>query len=350
MIEPGKQVEQLLPYPRTDLLRLAELGDGSLEPCSDVARHIWAELVQVLQAAVHLRHEPKPTERQEGVPPRAQVERDLLYCHTELAESERGRSADPLHIGIHANADQVGTVRQAQPRMDAGRHGRGEGAAGGRLRDGREIAGAGHSVEHQPDVFRSPRDGAGHLERVPRPVGGPGRHQASTGPKSHHPAEGSRDSERPTQVGSLTQRDHAGGERRCAAAGGAARAPGRIPGIAGAAEDLVEGVSSSRELGAVGLAQDHGTGLPQPLHHHGVLVGNVLSGDGRTVGGAEACHWSDVLDPHGQATEWADPALRRFPLQCPRVVQRALRERDDGVHGGVEPLHAGKTRFDDLHR
>ena len=50
----------------------------------------------------------------------------------------------------------------------------------------------------------------------------------------------------------------------------------RVPRIARAAEDLVEGVATRGELGRVGLAENDGASVAQPLDHERVRVSNVV--------------------------------------------------------------------------
>ena len=195
---------------------------------------------------------------------------DFLDRRARLAELERRGPAGPLDVRIHADADQVGRVREPEPAANPAA------AAAAKLRPpwaarGRQWARPRHGVEHEPDVLRGAGEGAGYLEGVPQPVRGPRGHQARRRPEPDDPAERCGDAQRAAQIGPLGQRDHACGQRGRAAAGGAARAPLRVPRIPGAAEDLVEGVAPRGELGAVGLAEDDGAGLAEAPHHERVL-------------------------------------------------------------------------------
>jgi hypothetical protein len=108
------------------------------------------------------------------------------------------------------------------------------------------------------------------------------------------------------------------------AARGAARALAGVPGIARPAEHLVEGVAAGREFRAVRFAQDDRARIPEPLHHDGVRVGNVVGVHRRSERGSEAGDRRDVLDAGGQPAEQSGVFTASDPaIQLIGIVQRA---------------------------
>ena len=176
-----------------------------------------------------------------------------------------------------------------------------------------------------------------------------GGHEPDGRADAHHAAERGGDPQRPAEIRSLAQRDHARRQRGAAAAGRAAGALRRVPGVARPAEDLVEGVAAGRELGRVGLAEDHRAGGLEPLHDEGVFLRDVILVEWRAERRAEPRDRGDVLDPHGQpAQEAGGLAACQPPLQVAGVVQRSRVERDDRVDRWVVALEPLQTRLDDL--
>jgi hypothetical protein len=117
---------------------------------------------------------------------------------------------------------------------------------------------------------------------------------------------------------------------------GAARRHRRVPGIAGDAEDLVEGLGPGAEFGRVGLGHDHAAARLDTLDHGVGACRHVIGEDGRAEGGADAGHLGQVLDRHRQAPEIARRRIVGV-LQALRVVPRAVeatgRQRVDGAIG-----------------
>ena len=82
--------------------------------------------------------------------------------------------------------------------------------------------------------------------------------------------EGGRDADRAARVAAHGQAHHAGGHGRRAAAAAAAGRERRVPRIAGDAEGRTVGDAFPVEFRGAGLAQQHGAGIGQPLHEHGM--------------------------------------------------------------------------------
>ena len=284
-----------------------------------------------------MRHEPQPAQHEEGRANERQVDPVLLDDGASVGEIEGSVAADPLDVGVDADAGRVGCIGHAQPTGDAGRGRRREVAALDRRAQRRLETGAGHRLQPQGDVARRARHRPADLQRVPRPAARRRRHQAHRRAQTGHAAERRRDPERAAEVGALGQCDHAGGQGHSAAAGRSTGALGRVPRIAGGAEHLVEGVAAGGELRAVGLADDDRAGTPEPRDHGRVLGGHVVGEQRRPVGGAHAGHRCDVLDADRQPAQQARClASRQRLVHRPSLVVGAVVHRDDRVQHRVE--------------
>ena len=103
---------------------------------------------------------------------------------------------------------------------------------------------------------------------------------------------------------------HAGRDRDRRSARRARRAERRIPGIAGDAEHLVDGVGAGREFRRVGLAEHDGAGGLEAAHHFGVFGRHMVLEQRRAVGGANAGGRRHVLDADRQAVQRPELARR----------------------------------------
>ncbi len=245
-----------------------------------------------------------------------------------------------------AFATAVGAIRDPQSLLDPGPRRAGEVAAGRRLHERRQRARPGDRLQHQPQVLGGARDGTGDLQIVPHPVARMRGHEPHRRPDPQHAAERRGDAQRSAQIGTLAQGDHAGRERGAAAARRSARTERRIPRVPRAAEDFVEGVAPSGELGRVGLAEDHRARGAQPLHHERVLGGDVVLVERRPERRAQALDRRDVLDADRQPAQEAGRfTLLEPPLELPGVVAGALVEGDNGVESRVVFLQPIETRL-----
>ena len=199
--------------------------------------------------------------------------------------------------------------------------------------------------EPERQVLRRACHQPGDHDGVPHPVGGLGGDQAGGGAEPGHPAEGRRDAERPSQVGPLRQREHAGREPRRPAAGRPSRRERRVPRVAGCAEHVVEGVGPRGELRRVGLAHHHRPGGPQAAHHQRVLRGHVVRVQRRAVGGAQPRHRRHVLDPDRHPRERPDVlSPRQPPVDRARTVEGARGEGHHRIDHPVVPTNAVERR------
>ena len=65
----------------------------------------------------------------------------------------------------------------------------------------------------------------------------------------------------------------------------------------------IDGVGAGREFRRIGLAEDDGAGLAQPLDRGGILVGHEILVERRAEGGADALGERHVLDHDRQAVQ-----------------------------------------------
>ena len=217
---------------------------------------------------------------------------------------------------------------------------------GVRQRQRRQVArlGADDGVEREGQVPGRPGHRA--LGRQQRPAGRPGtpaRDPAEGRLQSGEPVHRRRDADRPTAVGPGGQRDQAGGQGRPRPAGRPAGGAVERPRVAGRTERLVDRVGLPPQLRAVGLADDHAPGRPQPLDQRRVVGGRRRPGeDGRPVGGDEAGRVLEVLDPERDPGQGPDVLARRDALvDRVRVGQGRLGvHRHEGAHLAVEPVDA----------
>ena len=99
------------------------------------------------------------------------------------------------------------------------------------------------------------------------------------------------------------KRHHAAGDRGRRAAAAAARRARRVVGVAGRAEDGVEGLRAGAELGRVRLADDDRAGAAQARDEQRVRGRDVVAVDRRAVGRPHAGGVLEVLDRDRQAVQ-----------------------------------------------
>ena len=120
----------------------------------------------------------------------------------------------------------------------------------------------------------------------------------------------------------------------------------RSYGIAGDAEDLVEGVPAGGELRDVGLADGDHAGLLHPLDHQVVGVRDEVGPGRRAEGGADAGRQVIVLVRHRQSVQRPGEftAGGQLVLLVGQLERPLGGQRDDGVDPRVhllDPLQVG---------
>ena len=143
--------------------------------------------------------------------------------------------------------------------------------------------------------------------------------------------EGGRDADRAARVAAHGQAHHAGGHGRRAAAAAAGRER-RVPRIAGDAEGRTVGDAFPVEFRGAGLAQQHGAGIGQPLHEHGMGRRRFGRRERRTAPRGPAAHGGEFLDGHRHAVQRSERrALAPAFLGFSRAGQRAGAVQREGV-------------------
>ena len=135
------------------------------------------------------------------------------------------------------------------------------------------------------------------------------------------------------------------------AAAAATAGLGRIIRIQGRAEDLVEGLRTSTELGRIGFADGNGTTALETLDSQRVAFGDVVLVDRRTERRAQTGGFLQILVGDGQTVQRASfDATRQHRIcgigQGERVVVRDA--RDDSIHERVDTLNLREVRLHDL--
>ncbi len=144
------------------------------------------------------------------------------------------------------------------------------------------------------DVAHARRKHAGRVELPRETFHADGGQQLIGGLETRHPAEGRGPNDRAAGLAADCDRDHAGGDRRGRARGGAAGRVLHIPGIAGLGRLHV------RELGGHGLAEQQPAGAAD-LRDQGRIGSRAVAGvDRRAVFGGEIHRIEDVLDADGK--------------------------------------------------
>ena len=185
---------------------------------------------------------------------------------------------------------------------------------------------------------------AEHLERA-------FRHAAESGLQAEAAGVASGDADGAAAVRAGGQRHHAGGDRRRGAAAGAAGRALQVPGVARDPEQQVLGERRVPELRRVGLAQQDGARLLQPLHLHGVPVRPVVLVRHRGVCGWESLGVLQLLHAEGEPGQRADILPAGDAVRSGTGVrQRLLRSHgDEGVEGRIDLLDALEGGLHQLH-
>ena len=224
--------------------------------------------------------------------------------------------------------------------------------AGHVQRQRRARVGAGDGVEQQGGVGHRAGQGAVHVEREPRRGGGPARYAARRRAEPDDVAEAGRVAQRASEVAAVGEGCHARGEGGGGPAAAAAARLRQVPGVAGRAEHLVEGLRAGPQFGRVGLAEGDRAGGPLALDDEGRLVGHVVLEGAAAEGGADAGGDEQVLVNDGQAVQGADREARR-QVRVRRVgggERRVGHAGHDGVDARIEPVDAVEMRLHDLAR
>ena len=338
-----------MPEPTSEILRGSQLFRRHLQARAHVVADVRAKTILLVEPGKHLRDEPEPAQREECGPARREVELQIFDMGAAIFQAERRRAANTLDGGIDADAGDIGTVRGMHASSHAGLHGGDKIASGYRLRNRRQIARPGNGLKHQRHVLRGSSHRAGHLQRVPCPIGRMCRHQSDGRPQPHDAAERCRNAQRSAEVRAFRQRDHSRDESGGAPTRRSARALRRIPRVARAAEHVVERVRAGGKLGTIGFAHDDGAGLAQPPDDERIFFWNVIGVDRRAERGAHAGHGRDILDAHRQPAQQSWIFAARQPLvQLPRVVHHSRIVRDDGVQRRVVLLYAIEAGADEI--
>ncbi len=289
-----------------------------------------------VQVAVVL-DEVKAAQRVEALVGASEIGTGLDHRHAGIAQ----QVYRPPHRAVHRNRHRHAAVgvdrpgdpqaaRIARPRRRAAARERAAVTGGGLLaefdrpladRPARRRAedgtpGETHVVDgaaHRPDHRQRIECVRAHLQRR---IGNRARAQADDAAEAGRIAQAGR------QIRAVGDHRHVAGQRdRRAARRTARRAIERV-GIAGHAEQRVEGLRTGRELGRVRLAEQHRVGVEQALDDRIVDGGHVFGVDRRTERGAQARGAMGVLRDVGQPGE--------------------LTHRVTGVHRRRQPLGPGQ--------
>ena len=103
-----------------------------------------------------------------------------------------------------------------------------------------------------------------------------------------------------------------GGDGGGLASAGAAGGVGKVPRVVGAAVEEVVGLVGHQELGAVGDAEDDGSGRAKAADSFGIVGRNEIAVEEATAFAAVTGNGDGGLDGEGEAVECAS----RVPLSC----------------------------------
>ena len=283
-------------------------------------------------------------ERHEDFVDRAEIRRGLLDDAAQLLEAPRHPGADLADLAI--DLEPAAEVNREGDTLRQGGigHRRAE-RYRGRVEGHRVVrTESRHRVEEQCEISDVARHRPLHrLWRI-EIVRGAARHPAGRRAEADRRAVGAGPPQRPAMVGAVRQPDLAGCHRNRAAAGGAAAGKRSVPGIARAAEHLVEGAATRAELRRVRLAHHDAALALDALDQRMRLLGHVVGEDRRAVGGAHAAHVGQVLDRNGKTGEPARLIFRLIGLAfhdplcvLPGTIEAQSRH---GVHGRLDLGHA----------
>ncbi|GCB95722.1 hypothetical protein SALB_08529 [Streptomyces noursei] len=182
-----------------------------------------------------------------------------------------------------------------------------------------------HPVEQHRAVAHRAADAALHGQAVEHLVEvGPPGDPAAGGLQPEEAVVRGGDADRAGGVGGVRERDHPGGDGRARSPAGSARAPLRVPGVAGGAvQDGFRRVAVGH-LRCRGAPERHEAGAAEAPHQGGVGSGDVAGGEAAAQFRAPAGHGDpDVLDQERDSGQ-------RCAAGGGRVVGRP------GLHDGVE--------------
>ncbi len=195
---------------------------------------------------------------------------------------------------------------------------------------------------HVPHVARAGRR-TGRLE--------PGqRNGLHAWPQAVDAAEAGRDAHRADQVRAVLEEGQAGGECGRGPAAGAARGARRVPRAAGHAVPVVRRLPEVGEHEVhVRLPDDHRAGLPQPVHHGGVRVGQVVLERRVAPGGVQPGDVEALLDRDRHAEQRRPGARGHRPVRLGGLPQRRLgAQLDHRVQPGVDGGDPGQQQLGQL--
>ena len=227
--------------------------------------------------------------------------------------------------GSRADGGQEGAVRRSGVRRSRVR-------ALGRVEERRTVAN------------RPAHDVARHQPMPCLTLGGAERGPPARGLEAEQPAGRSRDPDAPATIARVGDGDDPSGHGRRRAATGTARGVVGVPRIARRTAELGLGHAEDPELGAVGLAQEHDTGLAVAREELGVMVGHIVvqrpAREGARLVRQMAVH---VLDQEWHAAERAVGQVTGRDL-----ASGAVHAVHDGVERGVDLIGPGDGRLDQL--
>ena len=138
----------------------AAMSHADIEPRTNVSREVGVDLIEPVQALpVRAQHRlgAKGEKRRCSV---GEIVTDLLDRRPGLRQTERGLTAKPLQLTVHAYAGDVGAIGEPQARERARARDRFESARPWRhAGQGRVRGESGHGVEHQGAIGGAARHG-----------------------------------------------------------------------------------------------------------------------------------------------------------------------------------------------
>ncbi len=165
--------------------------------------------------------------------------------------------------------------------------------------------GTGDGAEGEGEVGDGTRQASGCAQ------GGPGEgrfrigYTADRRAEAGDVAEGGGVAEGASHVGTTGDGDEAAGQRDGGAAGRSAAGLRQIVGIAGGAEDPVEGLGPGAEFRGVGFAESNGAGQTHALDDEVVFGGDVILEERGAEGGTDAAGFHEVLVGNREAVKRA---------------------------------------------
>ena len=195
---------------------------------------------------------------------------------------------------------------------------------------------AAHGVEQQRQVLDIARHRALDAEIAIDLEDRRMRDAADARPHADNAAEARGIAQRAAHVGAVRKPGHAGGERGGGAAGRAGGGARQIPGVAGRAEHLVEGIGAGAEFRRVGFGVDHRAVAFEAFDHQIGARRNVVPVDRRALRRQHALDVGQVLDRHrqpGKQAALAGLAFHQLPGAASGPVETQRRQR---IHLAVD--------------